>query len=332
MNRRDVLGMAGSTVLARWLAGCDRLVVLGTDDVAALDPITSNDDHYLYSVFGVPDVDPATHRTALLHEDLALGSLDLAFVEALPARDKEHTLQCIGSGPINLAISNAVWSGLPLIEVLEALGIAAPESAVGLRLVGADSNAYTGEHYHAGLPIEVLADAWLVWRMNGEPLPLAHGAPYRLLIPGRYGVKNVKWPVEIVFVDTPHLSFWTPYGWDEEAKYLANAFVVSPTDRVEVEGGKRIRFAGTAFAGVDPVASVEISVDGGEWEAATLDYSAGPDIWVLWSWDWVAGPLGEHTVQVRCTTESGARSEPNPEGTDPWHGYDGSMQILVDVL
>ena len=184
MKRRDVLGMAGSTVLARWLGGCDRLVVLGSDDVKVLDPITSNEDHYVYSVFGVPDVDPATHQTALLHEDLALGTLDLAFLESLPARDKEHTLQCIGSGPINLAISNAVWSGLPLIEVLDALGIAVPESAVGLRFVGADRNAYSGEQYHAGLPIELLADGplpgrspgdsplWIVWRMNGEPVPL----------------------------------------------------------------------------------------------------------------------------------------------------------------
>lgn len=329
-NRREALGLAGSTVLARWLSGCDRLVVLDSSNVLLIDPITSNEDHYVYTVFPVPDLDPRTHRTSVKHEDTELASFDLAFVESLVLRDKEHTLQCIGSGPGNLAIGNAIWSGLPLLDVLGALGVEIPASAVGLRVIGADANLYTAEHYHAGLPIELLETApiWLAWRMNGEPLPLEHGAPYRLLVPGRYGVKNVKWPIEIALVDTPHVSFWTPLGWDENAVYKPNAFVISPADQVQLEAGQRTRFAGTAFAGTDPVIQVEISLDGGPCQEAVLDYSAGPDIWVLWSWDWTASE-GEHTLQVRCTTASGARSQPAPEGTNPWHGYDGSMQITI---
>src|SRR5262249_12085445 len=92
-HRRDVLSMVGSTVLTRWLAGCDRLVVLGSDNVLLIDPITSNEDHYVYTVFPVPDVDAATHRTVVLHEETELGSFDRALVESLVARDKEHTLQ-----------------------------------------------------------------------------------------------------------------------------------------------------------------------------------------------------------------------------------------------
>jgi hypothetical protein len=280
----------------------------------------------------VPDVRPETHRTVVNHETVVLASFDLAFVEALEAREKEHTLQCIGAGPGNLAISNAIWSGLPLVEIFDALGIEIPDDAVGLRIIGADANAYTGEHYHAGLPVTELVEGpvWLVWRMNGEPIPPEHGAPYRLLVPGRYGVKNVKWPIEIAFVDTPHLSFWTPYGWDEEALYQPNALVVSPNDQVEVDAGTRVRFAGTAFAGSDPITTVEVSLDGGPFEEARLDYAGGPDTWVLWSWDWTAS-RGEHTLQVRCTSASGARSRPEADGTDPWHGYDGSMQIAVSA-
>lgn len=331
MRRRDALELLGGGVLARWLAGCDRLVVVDDLDARLLDPITSNADHYVYSVFAVPEVDPATHTTRVLHEAEELATFDLAALEAMPARDKEHTLECIGGGPGNLAISNSVWSGLPLHEVLAALGVEVPASAVGLRFVGADASD-TGEHYHAGVPIEDLVDGpvWLVWRMNGEPVPLEHGGPYRLLTPGRYGMKNVKWPIEIALVDTPHVSFWTPGGWDEDATYRANALVLTPSDGVEAREGERVRFAGSAFAGADPVVEVEVSFDGGPWEAATLDYDAGPDVWVLWSWEWTATP-GQHTLQVRCATASGARSEPEPGGTNPWHGYDGSMRIAVRV-
>lgn len=330
MRRRDVLAGAGSAVATRWLAGCDRLVVLGGDDFTLIDPITSNADHYVFSAFGTPDLDPAALLTSVRHGDVDLAVFDRAYVEALSARDKEHTLQCIGSGPRNFAVSNAVWSGLPLTEVLAALGVAVPSTAVGLRLVGADRNDYTGIQYSAGLPIDVLqaAPIWLVWRMNGERLSLDHGAPYRLLIPGRYGMKNVKWPVEIAFVDTPHVSFWTPYGWDEAAEYLPNALIIQPDDQVELAAGERVRFAGAAYAGTDAVIRVDVSLDGGPFEEATLDYAPGADIWVLWSWQWTVS-RGTHTLQARCVTASGAQSDPNPDGTDLWSGYDGSMQITV---
>lgn len=330
-SRRDLLGLVGSAVLARWAAGCDRLVVVDGQRVAVLDPITSNEDHYVYTVsYPLPEVDPAAHRTVVLHEDAPLAEFDLAFLEALGAVDREHTLQCIGSGPINLAIGNAIWSGRPLRDVLDALGVEVPSSAVGLRLVGADTTPFDQQKYHAGLPIEDLDDGplWLVWRMNGVAVPHEHGGPYRLLVPGRYGVKNVKWPIEIAFVDTPHVSFWTPMGWSEEAVYRPNTFVLTPADAVEVEAGERVRFAGSAFAGSDAVERVEVSLDGGEWEEAVLDYENGPDVWVLWSWDWLAKP-GEHRLQARCTTRSGARSNADPQGTDLLSGYDGSMEITV---
>ena len=166
--------------------------------------------------------------------------------------------------------------------------------------------------------------------MNGEPPPLVHGLPYRLLVPGRYGVKNIKWPTELAFVDTPHESYWTPQGWNEEAKYRANTFVTRPVEGIQLVKGECVRFAGTAFAGADPIASVEISLDGGPWEPAVIDYSNGPHIWTLWSWDWTSKE-GSHSLQVRCTTESGVESHPAPDGSDQFSGYDGSMQIMVTV-
>ena len=212
MERRDLLRLLGAGTLARVASGCDRIVLLG--DAPALDPITPNDLFYNYQCCGLPDLDPATHETRILHEDTELARITTPFLQALPGRTKEHTLECIGASPRVQNISNAVWTGLPLVEILDALGVEVPASAVGLRLVGADG-------YHAGLPIEDLEDGplWLAWEMNGEPLPFLNGAPARLLVPGRYGVKNLKWLDEIAFVDTPHVSYWTERGWDEEARY-----------------------------------------------------------------------------------------------------------------
>ncbi|MCA9494163.1 MAG: molybdopterin-dependent oxidoreductase, partial [Myxococcales bacterium] len=214
----------------------------------------------------------------------------------------------------------------PLTELLDALAIEIPTSAVGLRLVGADG-------YHAGIPLEDLFEGpvWIVWRMNGEDLPFDHGAPARLLVPGRYGVKNLKWLDEIAFVDTPHVSYWTPKGWSEEAVYQPNTMIVSPMDGMKLEANLPTRILGTAYAGGDPVVKVEARLDGGSWEEIDVEYvSSSPDTWVLWSYAFTPTE-GDHTIQVRCTTASGARSSDEPAGTDQFHGYDGSMQITVSA-
>lgn len=325
MDRRDLLKAVGSAALLRATAGCDRLVLMGEPSSAELLPITPNEAFYVYSYSGTPDIDPGSHETVIAAGDVELARISLAFLEGLEAVDKEHTLECIGARPRIQNISNAVWSGLPLVDVLDALGVEVPESAVGLRLVGVDG-------YHAGLPIEELLDGpiWLVWRMNGEPLPVEHGAPARLLVPGRYGVKNLKWIAEIAFVDTLHESYWTPLGWSEAATYLPNTLIVSPIEGLVVDVGMRVRLLGTAFAGRDVVQRVDVAVDGGRWQEATLDYATGePDVWVLWSFDWTATD-GDHTIQVRCTTTSGAVSAADPDGTDSWSGYDGSMEIRIE--
>jgi DMSO/TMAO reductase YedYZ molybdopterin-dependent catalytic subunit len=328
MQRRDLLRFVGSAALVRLGAGCDKFVLLEEGPRPGLPAITPNDKFYVYSCCGLPDLDPATHETVLLHEDAELGRFSLADLEALPAREKEHTLECIGAQPRIQNISNAIWTGLPLIEVLDALGVEVPESAVGLRLVGMDD-------YHAGIPIEDLVGEtplWIVWRMNDEPLPFEHGAPARLLVPGRYGVKNLKWLKEIAFVDTPHVSFWTENGgWSEEATYRPNTFVVSPLEGTPVRDGERVRVLGTAFAGPDPVERVEVRIDDGPWMEATLDYQTHlPDLWVLWSFEWLA-EKGDHTIQARCITASGEQSVEDPDGTNRLDGYDGSMQIALEV-
>ncbi|MEM6930141.1 MAG: hypothetical protein AAF602_24590, partial [Myxococcota bacterium] len=132
------------------------------------------------------------------------------------------------------------------------------------------------------------------------------------------------------FTTEPHASFWTARGWSEEATYRPNTLIVNPLDGLVFDEGLEIGFIGSAYAGGDPVVAVDVHVDGGPWQPATLDYDPGPDVWVLWSWVWQT-VAGDHTIQVRCTTASGAQSVEDPLGTEPLDGYDGSMQIRVGV-
>jgi hypothetical protein len=213
-----------------------------------------------------------------------------------------------------LAISNAIWTGLPLAEVFNTLGVAVTPGTIELVFKSV-------EGYSASIPVSDLdKPAWLVWLMNGVKLPPEHGYPARLLVPGRYGMKNPKWITSIDFVDEPFTGYWDQQGWSKAAPYQTNALVHVPLG--DVPAGAIVA-NGTAFAGSDPIVSVNVSVDGGAWLPATLDYSPGPDIWTLWHYDMVL-QQGPHSLQARCTTRSGSMSSPDSVATDYLAGFDGS--------
>lgn len=312
LDRRELLAAAAAWV---GVSACGEEVV-----PEEIPPITSNEDFYVTSV-REPDVDRAAWTLVIRDGETELGTIDAAFLDALSARDTERTLECIGSSESHQAIGNAVWSGLPLVEVLEAAGIALRTDALEVVMTSVDG-------YATSLPrAEVDRPMWLVWRMNGADLPSAHGAPARLLAPGRYGMKNVKWIAEIAVVDTPFIGFWESRGWSNDAFYRANTFVQHPGRREVVHGGARL--LGTAFAGEDPVVRVEISTDGGAtWTDAQITYPGAAGIWALWRFDWVAEP-GTYTVIARCHTEGGATS--NDDGGANTDGYDASMHLTVEV-
>jgi len=327
-RRRMLAGLSA----AAGLAACDDTrfgVPLDSADSAAGDddltpPITANDDFYVTSCCGTPELDGATWTCLVRAGDQELATLDLAGLEALSARDREHTLECIGASPYNLAISNAIWTGLPLSEVFLSYGVQVPSDAVEIVFT-------SGDGYSTSLPITDLdVPVWLVWRMNGEPLPPRHGFPVRLLVPGRYGMKNPKWIIEMAFSTEAYTGYWEGYGWSYTAEYKPNALVGSPGRRSTVESGP-VRVQGYAFAGSDPVTRVQVSVDGGDWADATLDYNPGADIWTLWHYDTTLD-AGDHVIQARMATQSGAESDPSAEGTDYLAGYDGSMEIEVEAV
>ncbi|MBA2319561.1 MAG: molybdopterin-dependent oxidoreductase [Deltaproteobacteria bacterium] len=300
-------------------------MVLDQEPGSTLDPITSNEDFYVYSCCGGADPDPATWSLEILDRDVSMGRIDVAWLADHEALEFEHTLQCIGSGPRNLAISNAIFGGMRLTDVFAELGVTVDPSIVQLYLVGEDD-------YDAGMPAADIEKAWLVWEMNGVPLPVEHGFPARLLIPGRYGVKNVKWVRTLALHSEAVVDYWTERSWDADAPYKVNGFILAPVFGAEAAVGSSVAFVGVAYAGEDPVTSVEITFDGFQTTSpCQLDYAPGANRWVQWSFEWTPQEAGTVTAQLRVRTAGGAVSSENPNGTEPLAGYDGGMAVDIVV-
>lgn len=292
-------------------------------DTPAIPPVTPNRYHYVTSCCGTPAVDATTWSIDIEDRGLVLATLTLDTLAGIETEDREHTLECIGTGPSSQKISNAIWSGRTLLDVFAAVGVTVPAGATTLVVKAADG-------FTTGLPIADLErPLWLVWKMNGETIPEKHGFPARLLVPGRYGMKNPKWITGFEFLDTPYEGYWESRGWSDTAIYRPNTFIRDPLAGSTRPSGV-VRLVGTAFAGSDPVVAVDVKVDDGPWEPAVIDYAPGADIWTLWHYDWPTTP-GAHRFQARCTTASGAMSDESPDMATDLGGYGGSMAIKLVI-
>lgn len=313
--------MMWASLAAAVAASCERRGI-EVEGLSTLQPITPIEDFYKYSCCGTPTI-PLDWVLVFAVEGEERARLDQAWLREREPMSVELTLQCIGSSPWARTIGNAVWGGLPLVDVLHELGVTAPDDAVELVLRGEDG-------YHVGIPVTDLdKPVWLIWKMNGVDLPLDHGAPARLMVPGRYGTTNVKWLSSIDFVRTPHEGYWDPDGWSKAAVYKPNGFIFVPGWKDKVDAP--VEVLGTAFAGSDPVVRVELTADGGEtWRDAELEYAPGADVWVLWRVEMKLG-AGEHELQVRVHTANGQKSTLEPGGTDPAAGFDGGSIVPVTV-
>jgi DMSO/TMAO reductase YedYZ molybdopterin-dependent catalytic subunit len=163
--------------------------------------LTSNRDFYVTSYGGTPAVDASRWSLkihGLVHRPLTLTYADIT---GIPSIHRVLTLECIGNPPDGDAIGNAEWTGLELKPLLDRVGI-------GSKAVYAAMRAADG--YYTGVPLSELTreENWLVYRMNGEPLPPEHGFPLRIFIPGKYGMKQPKWLTEIELVDRPFTGYW----------------------------------------------------------------------------------------------------------------------------
>jgi hypothetical protein len=182
--------------------------------------------------------------------------------------------------------------------------------------------------FTAGTPVEALTDdrdALLAITMNGQPLPVEHGYPARLVVPGLYGyVSATKWIVDLELTRFDRAeAYWTGLGWSARGPIKTESRVDVPRSGQVVPRGA-VRFGGVAWAQTRGVRAVEVRIDDGPWQPTQLGASYTNDAWRLWSFDWQADQSGRHQIAVRATDETGAvqtaeEADVIPDGASGWH-------------
>ena len=234
-----------------------------------------------------------------------------------PLTEADITLCCVSNPVGGPYIGNARWLGVPLAGLLREAGIRA----------GADQLLSTStDGYTSGAPVAAVMDgrnALLAVAMNGVALPVQHGFPARMIVPGLYGyVSATKWVTDIkVTTFGAEQGYWVQQGWAARAPVKTQARIDVPNGNKTLKPGK-VAVAGVAWAQHRGVAVVHVRVDGGPWHQAKLATVPGIDTWRQWVWDWAATP-GTHRLQVRATDETGytqtpAQAAPYPNGATGW--------------
>lgn len=231
------------------------------------------------------------------------------------------TLCCISNPVAGDLISTAYFTGAPLRDVLQDLGVKPEARTLLIR---------SADHYWEYVTAEDMMDprTLLVYGMNGETLPAAHGFPLRIYIPNRYGMKQPKWITSLEAVDHAQMGYWVERGWSREARPQVLS-IIDVVAKNHVDNG-RVPVGGIAWAGDRGIRKVEVQVDEGPWEEAVLHLPAlSPLTWVQWRYDW---PLqkGRHTFRVRATDGAGALQTEAPSGTFP-NGATGFHQVRVNI-
>ncbi len=295
---------------------------------ADVQAITPNDRFYVVTKNTIdPDVAPALWRleiTGLVSQPQTYNFEDLL---KLPATTQQTTLRCISNGVGDGLMSNAIWKGVPLRTLLEAANPRA--GVVEARLHGVDGYTDTFAFAKAMEPSTLV-----VYAMNGEPLPARHGYPVRVIVPGLFGEKSVKWVTRIELVDHDVKGFYEQQGWGPNFVVPTTARFDQPADRQrlnQAQAAAGIRLRGVAHAGDRGVKQVEVSLDGGgSWQVAKIDFASSPLAWVLWSYDWKPARPGDYRLVVRATDGQGEVQTAEERGIVP-EGATGYHRISVGV-
>ncbi len=294
-------------------------------DVASTPGITpvvvDNDSFYRIDTaqFGTPQVDPA--NWSLRIEGMVDTPLELTYQDLLDRANVTApvTLSCVSNEVGGPLVGNAIWEGLPLAELLQEAGIQ-PEAT---QVVG-----HSVDGWAAGFPTEAVFDgrtALLAVGMNGEPLPVRHGFPARLVISGLYGyVSATKWLSRIELTRWEDFDgYWIPRGWSKQGPVKTQSRIDTPRSGAEVAVGDRVAIGGVAWAPGTGIERVEVKVGDADWVEAELGESLGIDAWRQWRLWWDA-TAGDQVVEVRATDASGYtqtsdRAQPAPDGATGWH-------------
>jgi DMSO/TMAO reductase YedYZ molybdopterin-dependent catalytic subunit len=288
--------------------------------------VTSNIDFFVRNHFATPKISDEAWRLeigGLVSKPLKLSYSDLLM---LPSVRRASTLECAGNASGGAGVGTAVWSGLPLRDLLRQAGLMSGATTIVFHGAdsGEDENVPPGTHFARAIPLEKAMEpaTLLAYEMNAEPLPAEHGFPLRALVPGWYGMDSVKWLTRIEALDRPFKAYF------QDEKYVAlevhgasrpltsikvNSKFLRPAEGEEIRS-KTYRVEGVAWAGEHKIARVDVRVGAGAWRLANLSASPAAMIWSPWSYDWQVPSPGRYTLEVRATDEGGGIQ---PEARDP---------------
>lgn len=286
--------------------------------IAELTPfITLNERFYrVDTALFLPSVDASTWTLRVHGMVERQITIDYEQLVARPLIERDVTLACVSNEVGGTYIGNARWIGAPLKDLLEEVGVAPGAD----QLVSRSADGFT-----VGTPTAVVMDgrdAMLAVAMNGEPLPLDHGFPVRMVVPGLYGyVSATKWLVDLeLSTFDAYDAYWIERGWAQQAPIKTQSRIDTPTS--DVAAGP-VAVAGVAWAQHRGIARVEVQVDESPWLEAELAVEDTVDTWRQWVYRWEATP-GRHTLRVRATDAQGAtqtaeRATPFPDGATGYH-------------
>jgi DMSO/TMAO reductase YedYZ molybdopterin-dependent catalytic subunit/rhodanese-related sulfurtransferase len=318
--------------------------------------VMPNAHFYVRNHFTAPGTDSERWRLevgGLVERPLSLSLRDFS---RLPSETRVVTLECAGNGRFTLqpsvegeqwrygAVSTAEWTGVPLAEVLDRVGPL--PLATDIVFAGADHgevDAHPGAvHFERGLSLDTArqAGAILAYAMNGEALPLQHGFPVRLIVPGWYGVASVKWLDSIELVDQPFDGYFqtTKYQYETDAMrrepvtlQRVRALLTQPADGEVLPVGE-VTVRGVAWSGAAPIARVEISVDDEPWREARLVGDRQSHRWQWWELHTRLDLPGKHCLRARATDLAG-RSQPEiPEWNRQGYGNNAIQRVEVRLV
>ena len=317
--------------------------------------VMPNAHFYVRNHFHIPSLDADSFRLAvggLVDRSL---SLSLADLRSMRSETRIVTLECAGNGRALFdpptegekwqlgAVSTAEWAGVPLTEVLDRVGVRPGVREVVFR--GADGGRMNGHGpivFERSLQLDVAREAGplLAYAMNGEPLPLQHGYPLRLIVPGWYAVASVKWLIEIELIDHPfggHYQadkYW--YEWNRDGQLVrepvalqqVRALITEPAANQEIPGGD-LTVRGVAWSGAVPIARVDVSVGGGPWQQAVLTGERRRHAWQWWELITTIDTTGVVELRARATDLAGRVQPVEAEWNRLGYGNNSIQKVPV---
>ena len=214
---------------------------------------------------------------------------------------------CISNDVGGQYMSNALWEGIPLVDLLQRAGV----KTGATKIVFHAADDYT-DSIHLTKALE--PTTLLAVQMNGDTLPQEHGFPARMLVPGIYGMKHCKWLTRIEVVNYDYQGYWQQRGWSDAAPVRMTSRIDTPLTGSSTKVNQTTYIAGVAFSGNKGISEVDVSTDAGQnWQRAILKQPLSGLTWVLWELAWQPSKADSYTIVVRAIDLEGNVQDPNEE-------------------